>query len=68
LFWFAFSRWLRMLHISLGASQPFCILQLRILSIALYPVFWKDNLILWSLISWVLHTYWILALYWMEGW
>jgi len=40
LFWFTFPWWLRMLNISLGVSQPFEIPQLRILYLALYPIFW----------------------------
>ena len=39
LFWFAFPWWLRMLNVSLGASQPFEFPQLRILCLALFPLF-----------------------------
>ena len=39
LFWFAFPWWLRLLNISLGASQPFGIPHLRTLCLALYPIF-----------------------------
>ena len=39
LFWFAFPWWLKMLNISLGASQPFEFPQLRILYLALFPIF-----------------------------
>jgi hypothetical protein len=39
LFWFAFPWWLRMLNIFSGASQPFGIPQVRILCLALYPIF-----------------------------
>jgi hypothetical protein len=38
-FWFAFPRWLRILNISLGASRPCESPQLRILCLALYPIF-----------------------------
>ena len=37
LFWFAFPWWLRVLNISLSASQPFTIPHLRILCLAPYP-------------------------------
>jgi hypothetical protein len=39
LFWFAFPWWLMVLNISFGASQSFSIPQLRILCLALYPIF-----------------------------
>jgi hypothetical protein len=44
LFCFAFPWWLRMLNISLGASRPFDIAQLRILCLVLYPIF---NRVIW---------------------
>jgi len=44
LFWFTFPWWLKMLDISLGASEPFSIPQLRILCLALYPNF---NRVIW---------------------
>jgi hypothetical protein len=44
LFWFAFPWWLRMLNIFSGASQPFVIPHLRILCLALYPIF---NGVIW---------------------
>ena len=40
LFWFAFLWSLRTLNISLGAYPPFKILQLWILGLVLYPIFW----------------------------
>jgi hypothetical protein len=45
----------------LGAFHPFIIPQLRILCLALFPMFKKCYLFLWSLTSWVLGIYWILA-------
>jgi len=42
--WFAFPWWLRMLNISLDASQPFDIPQWRILCLALCPIF---NRVIW---------------------
>ena len=68
LFWFAFPWWLRMLNFSLGASWPFNIPQLKILCLALYPIF---NRVIWFsgvLTSWVLCIYWILALDQMWDW
>jgi hypothetical protein len=44
LFLFAFPWWLRMLNIFSGASLPFGIPQLRILCLALYPIF---NGVIW---------------------
>ena len=44
LFWFAFPWWLRMLSIFSGASQPFGIPQVRILCLALSPIF---NGVIW---------------------
>jgi hypothetical protein len=38
LLWIAFSWWLKMLNISLGASQPFSFPQLRIHCSVLYPI------------------------------
>jgi hypothetical protein len=49
LFWFALPWWLRLLNILLGASQPFNIPMLRILSLALYPIF-NRVFFLWSLL------------------
>ena len=43
LFRFSFRWWLRMLNISLGASPPFSILQLRIFCLALYPIFIEET-------------------------
>jgi hypothetical protein len=40
-----------MLNICLGASQPFCIPQLRILCLALYPIF---NKVIWFSGVWLL--------------
>jgi hypothetical protein len=65
LFWFAFLWWLRMLNIFLGVSQPLELPQLRIFCSALFPIFKKAYLALWSLNSWVCHIHCILALYWM---
>jgi hypothetical protein len=48
-----------MLNISLGASQPFNIPQLRILCLALYPIF---NMVIGSLESNFLSSLYILAI------
>ena len=44
LFWFTFPWWLRMLNLLSGESQPFSIPQLRILCLALSPIF---NGVIW---------------------
>ena len=67
LFWFAFPWWLNMLNISLGAFQPSRIPQLRILCLALYPIFGMDYFVFWSLTSWVFYIFWILAICMMKG-
>ena len=67
LFWFAFPWWVWMLNISLGASQLIIIPQLRILCLALCPIFFKNRVIWFSgvLTSWVLCIYWMLVSYWI---
>jgi len=52
--WLAFPWWLRMLNISLGASQPFDIPQLRILCLALHPTF---NRVIWFSGGWLLEFF-----------
>ena len=57
LFWFAFPWWLRMLNISLGASQTIGIPQLSILCLALYLILIG---LFWSLESNLLRSLYIL--------
>jgi hypothetical protein len=57
LFWFAFPWWLRILNISLGTSRPFEFPQVRILCLALSPIF---NRVIGSLESNFLSSLYIL--------
>ena len=56
-FWFVFTWWLRMLNMSLSASQPLEIPLLRILYLVLYLIFKLDYLVCWCLVSWVLYIF-----------